>query len=752
MKSPHTFFLAIMTAIVVGTTDPLLGESPSTAYASPSRIAQPLIGIASLPDENYVRAVRDSGGIPVILPKTDGSPVAIDGYLQRLDALLMPGGPDIPPSEWNEEPHPTTKVLEADRYRFEKALISAWIQRTKKPLLGICLGSQWINVAHGGSLVQDIPSAFQVNHRDVTHPVTLEADSRLAAIFGETQFEVNSHHHQAVSRLGAGLRIVAKSPDGIVEATETTTRDRFLIGVQWHPEKIFQTDARQRKLFRAFIEAASAPAASDAKSTRLKPSATTAITVMPGSLPILLTAPHGGHAAIPGVGERRGEGLANFVAKADTNTDVLTEKLAEALERKLGQRPYVVLARFHRKYLDANRPAGSAYESELAKPAYDAYHQALATARQEILERWGSGLLIDIHGQATAPNTIYRGTRDGKTTSHLIQCFGEAALIGDQSLGGLLAHQGFRMMPPPRSKDKEDLYNGGHTVATYGSSSGGTMDAIQLELGLRHRAETEIPATAEKLANAITSFAKAYLPSTEKTAATAPPLTASKKLTIGVYLDKGAGPSGNNLLRVLEKLDQVTVTKLTAAHIRTHGLADIDLLIHPGGSGGEQGRNLQDHGRERIRDFVREGGGFIGICAGAYLATAHYPWSLNLLDAKVVDSTHWKRGIGSVHIEMTPIGQEILQVGKPQYPIHYANGPLLAPGQRPELEDYEALANFKSEIATNGAPTGVMIGTTAIARGKFGQGRVICFSPHPEMTAGLEVLVQRAIDQVKRVR
>ena len=84
----------------------------------------------------------------------------------------------------------------------------------------------------------------------------------LAAIFGETKFEVNSFHHQAVGKLGAGLRIAAKSPEGVVEATETTSADRFLIGVQWHPEKAFQTDARQRKLFRAFIDAAAAgPAA-----------------------------------------------------------------------------------------------------------------------------------------------------------------------------------------------------------------------------------------------------------------------------------------------------------------------------------------------------------------------------------------------------------------------------------------------------------------------------------------------------------
>jgi putative glutamine amidotransferase len=167
----------------------------------------------------------------------------------------MPGGADIPPSEWGEEPHPTTRILEDNRYLFEKALITAWIKKTDKPLLGICLGSQWINVVHGGSLIQDIPSKFGVNHRGVTHQVTLESISRLSKIFGETELVVNSLHHQAVGRLGEGLRLVAKSPNGIIEATETIDPDRFLIGVQWHPEEMAPKDPLQAKLLKAFVQA-----------------------------------------------------------------------------------------------------------------------------------------------------------------------------------------------------------------------------------------------------------------------------------------------------------------------------------------------------------------------------------------------------------------------------------------------------------------------------------------------------------------
>ncbi|MCA9136464.1 MAG: gamma-glutamyl-gamma-aminobutyrate hydrolase family protein, partial [Planctomycetales bacterium] len=166
-----------------------------------------------------------------------------------------------PPAEYGEEPHETVQLLDDDRFQFERVLCKAWIEKTDKPLLGICLGSQWINVASGGTLIQDIPSAIGGNHRGVTHPIQIQPDSRLAEILGAVDVEVNSSHHQAVKDLGRRLRITACSPDGVVEATESTDPDRFLIGVQWHPERMIPDDPCQSKLLKAFVDASATVAA-----------------------------------------------------------------------------------------------------------------------------------------------------------------------------------------------------------------------------------------------------------------------------------------------------------------------------------------------------------------------------------------------------------------------------------------------------------------------------------------------------------
>lgn len=216
-------------------------------------------------------------------------------------------------------------------------------------------------------------------------------------------------------------------------------------------------------------------------------------------------------------------------------------------------------------------------------------------------------------------------------------------------------------------------------------------------------------------------------------------------LRVAVYSGDGTGKSINNLLMALNSFPDLDVHKITAREIRSGKLAEFDVVCHPGGSGSGQAKALEETGCQAVREFVQEGGGFVGFCAGAYLATNDYSWSLGILDAKVVDKKHWARGTGRVLLDITADGQRLLNVKQSTLEISYGQGPLLMPNEDPDLPDYLTLATYKTEIARNGAPEGVMLGTTAIAIGQFGKGRVFCFSPHPEKTGGLDRWVRQAV-------
>lgn len=213
-------------------------------------------------------------------------------------------------------------------------------------------------------------------------------------------------------------------------------------------------------------------------------------------------------------------------------------------------------------------------------------------------------------------------------------------------------------------------------------------------------------------------------------------------IRVAVFDGSGVGPSSKKLIAALKEgsSDRYEVGRVTVDEIAAGELAEFDVLVHPGGSGGKQGRALGEDGRSAVRNFVRDGGGFLGVCAGAYLATNDYSWSLGLIDAKVVDRKHWARGNGQVDLELSEQGVGFFGLDEPTAEIHYAQGPLL--GRRewddPEVPDYESLAIYSSEIAEKGAPAGVMKGTSAAVRCAFGDGRVFCFGPHPELTDGLE--------------
>jgi len=241
------------------------------------------------------------------------------------------------------------------------------------------------------------------------------------------------------------------------------------------------------------------------------------LTVWPGMLPIVLSAPHGGREPIPDIAARRGIGVPQFTTERDSNTDELAEKIAMKMEEKLGARPFLVIARFGRKYADANRAEDRAYESAEARPYYLAYHRALAQACDQVRWSWGRGWLLDIHGQGAEVQTIYRGTENGRSTSALERLFGREAIAGRNSILGQMAERGYKIVPPLASHEPERRYSGGYTTQTYGSHRAIGIDAMQLELGTSLRSRANLERTAADLAAAIVVFAREYLPTARLT-------------------------------------------------------------------------------------------------------------------------------------------------------------------------------------------------------------------------------------------
>jgi putative glutamine amidotransferase len=232
---------------------PLIGITASTREKEGS--------ISHELNDRYVQAIWRAGGLPILLPV--GEPETAMTLAQQLDGVVFSGGRDIPPDLYGEPLHPATMTDDAMRRRaeFEIALAKAMAE-LGKPMLGICLGCQLLNVAFGGTLLQDIPSEHPnaLQHRNergfATHPVCVERPSLLANwlnLDSDSEIVVASSHHQAIKRVGEGLRIVAYAPDGIVEAVEAAD-GKPVIGVQWHPEAQQEATHAQR-LFESFVRA-----------------------------------------------------------------------------------------------------------------------------------------------------------------------------------------------------------------------------------------------------------------------------------------------------------------------------------------------------------------------------------------------------------------------------------------------------------------------------------------------------------------
>lgn len=213
-------FLSILLAAVIGVSD----QCPEKENGRNVRVRA-----------NYCAAIARSGHVPFVISRF-GDDSQLDEAVSRIDALVLSGGEDIDPKHYGEKPHPKLGRVQSLRDDFDFRLLAA-ARRRGIPVLGICRGCQLINVAFGGTLVQDIPSEFPnstLKHRGGRHRVKIVPGSRFAKLLGKTEAEVNSNHHQSVKKTAPGFRVTAVADDGVVEAIESESEPIF--GVQFHPE------------------------------------------------------------------------------------------------------------------------------------------------------------------------------------------------------------------------------------------------------------------------------------------------------------------------------------------------------------------------------------------------------------------------------------------------------------------------------------------------------------------------------------
>jgi putative glutamine amidotransferase len=211
-------------------------------------------------DRAYCTAVELEGGLPILLPTACIEGDHAEAYLGMLSGLVISGGTDVDPSRYGQELHPTTQLVVPEKEEFDLRLVKGALEMDM-PVMGICYGEQLLNICLGGSLFQDMPSDLDaiLEHNDPPggyHKVLIEKDTILYRLLGVDAMDTNSIHHQSVDRLGDGLRACARTEDGVVEAVESE-RHRFVLGIQWHPERVVDLPLG-RRLFSGFMKEARA--------------------------------------------------------------------------------------------------------------------------------------------------------------------------------------------------------------------------------------------------------------------------------------------------------------------------------------------------------------------------------------------------------------------------------------------------------------------------------------------------------------
>jgi len=239
---------------------PVIGITTSTLLEQWQSLCGGAAELNILP-RYYTHSIESAGGIPLALLHTK-DPEHVKELLGRIDGLLFAGGADPNPLRFGEEPHAALDTIDITRDAFEFEM-AKWALATEIPIFSICRGVEVLVLAIGGTIVQDVVSqaGATLKHSQeatgliATHTVKIMPESRLAKIIGSTTTRVNSYHHQAVRTMPEGYSITAVSPDGINEAFEFDG-ERFILGVQWHPEMIYDEEPDAAKLFKAFVNAA----------------------------------------------------------------------------------------------------------------------------------------------------------------------------------------------------------------------------------------------------------------------------------------------------------------------------------------------------------------------------------------------------------------------------------------------------------------------------------------------------------------